>query len=158
MATTWQAIRDAMITAVKGLTPAALGVKFIPHREEDDFRAWCNANEAAALRRFSIRDTGQGVDPGFSDSVLKHVERECECVIAYPTAGLGRYGARAGLSLEDVMVADAHQVENTIGTNGFQTLNNAHACVINREPRFVPLGACTYIVIPLDVTYWRAMP
>jgi hypothetical protein len=158
VATTGAAIRASMITAMRALVPAQLAQHpYTAAREEvvDGFRKWAEQNPAAAMRRFSIRDVGRGVAPGFEDNVLEHVERAWECVVAYPLRELGLFGADAGRSLEDVMDADAKQVKFAIGTPGFQTLGISSACVINDPPEYETGEACKFVVIPLRVTFWR---
>lgn len=157
--TTARDIRDAMRSAVRALVPnLRADLKFRAYLEDGgDFRDYAERATSSVLRMFSIRDAGTGREPGAIGGDLELVERDWELVVAYPKAAAGEAGVRGALSLEDMMESDARQLKATVGTAGFQTLGLSQACVINDAPRISALAACTYMVIPLRVTFWRQM-
>jgi asparagine synthetase B (glutamine-hydrolysing) len=83
--TTFEAVRTTQLYLIEGLTPTVLAdVKFLRHREEQDFRVWCVENTQAAFRRFSIVDQFDYELPMISNTDLEFVEGREEVIISYP--------------------------------------------------------------------------
>ena len=160
MTTTAAAIRDKMITTVEALTPTvSSGERFRLVVDDDgEFRNWADMNPVAALRRFAIYELGTIRPPEVSSTVEQWTDEDFECVLAYPRKSLSRYGAKAFRSLMDTIKSDQKQIEDAIGTNGYQSLEtSAVAVVTSGEWRLEKSPACLFGVLPLRVQYWRAM-
>ena len=95
---TAEAIRDRVYTLIEALTPTSLSSdKFRRYRNEADadFTEWSEANAAAALRRFQVRETGDDEPPLTSAVTEERVRLRLQVQIAYPQTH--RYGsANAG--------------------------------------------------------------
>jgi len=120
MTSTEEQIRGLLITAVQALTPSVLAeTRFRVHREAEAFEDWCTRNGTAALRRLSIRDTGENVFPIVTDTVVEERVVIFEIQVAYPDNS--RYGADEGRDRDDVMRSDFYQIEGVIGLRGYAT-------------------------------------
>lgn len=119
---TRELIRESMIGLIEALTPTShSSVPFRVERGERDFRAWGEANEAAALRRFSVRFVGQPSPPVVSDTQVELVEGDVvELVIAYPKQW-GKYGEGNVRDFDDLMDEDLQQIDGRSGVG----VNNA---------------------------------
>lgn len=164
MATTVAAIRNTMITTVKALTPTSHAHrKYRHHREDVDFRDYCERNPAAAYRLFTIRDTFAHEGPTISTMTLEELRTTIECVVAYPKmeAYINDSGSRRPfLDRDDILREDIKQLRDAIGVNGYSTIDSAggNATVFD-EQIGVDMGtACVYAVLRFPTMYREAMP
>lgn len=121
--TTFSAIRDRQRTVIEALTPTTRGdVKYLAARDEQDFRAWAQANKAAAFRRFTLINGFEYTEPEVDNHDVMYQRMTEEIVIAYPKA-MGTYGLENRRDLHDVMDEDWRQIDKNIGPYG-QNLGN----------------------------------
>jgi hypothetical protein len=159
--TTADTIRDAMIARVRNLVPRRHARD--RYRLHDDwavdFREWCEANPSAALRRFSIRDMGPVDQPAVTNAEKELVRRTFEVVVAYPIADSQRYGKGGARDRDDMLESDGYQLNDAIGTNGFQSLevDVGPATVITEREDRESGAACVFLVLELHVQFWRSM-
>lgn len=160
--TTTAAIRDVMVSTVKGLTPSTLqNVRYVPHSERVELRTFAEENPHSSFRRYSIKSIGLIEPPVVSNLDREWVETEIELEIAYPRDH--RYGAQLKLDLDDVVELDLRQIEHAIGSNGYATLDlttGGDAAVTTVETMRDDgggLAPVVYGVIRLRAGYWRAM-
>jgi hypothetical protein len=131
---TQEAIRDRVYALIEAITPTSLASdKFRRYRNEGgaDFEAWAEANPAAALRRFQVREVGDDESPDVSNSDLEAVEIRYEIRIAYPQTH--RYGAANAMDRDDVINQDWLKINAAIGIYGRNNFSSSHDCT--------PLGA-----------------
>lgn len=131
--TTREAIRENMVTLIEALAPTTSSdVPFRVERGERDFRTWAEANEAAALRRFSVRFVGQPSPPVISDTLTELVEQDAvEVLIAYPKQ-YGKYGQGNNRALDDVLDEDVQQIDGQSGVshnNSGDWVSGQHNCL-----------------------------
>lgn len=160
MTTTSAAIRDRMLTVVEAVVPAShSGQRFARHREEMDFRAWADANPAACLRRFSVRDLGDARPALVSNTDVELVRAIFEVVIAYPLNF--RFGTgTAALGLEDVVDQDRHRIEHAVGMRGyanFTAATGAEAAWVEGETAR-ETSKVRFLVIAQTMEFYRSMP
>lgn len=163
MATTVAAIREVMVSTVKALTPTSHAQrKFKPHRQDVDFRTWCEQNPAAAFRVFSIReDMTEHQGPFVTNTDLEELRTVLECQVAYPLEAeyINDAGMRRPLlDRDDVLSEDRKKIRRAIGLNGYQTLDAAggNATVFEEQVTVEPLDACVYLVLRLGTMYREA--
>ena len=167
--TTAAAIRDRISAVITALTPTVLsGDTFRESRNEyeGDFKKWAKAHASASLRRFQVRDSGKDGPAKSSNTTEEYRFITWQVLVAYPTTH--RYGAQAGLDLDDVKSADQHQIETAIGMRGganFTGSNpNADWTLDPPSPFAVPDtdtdrddDAVHFLVITQTMGYWRTM-
>ena len=156
--TTVAAIRDRMIALVRALVPTVeSGTKFVPYREQLDFRSWAEAHPDACLRRFSIATRGQVSPPEVTNTDVERVWVEMEAVVAYPVNS--RFGERALASLHDVIASDLQQMEHRIGTNGYAlyAASNPAATVLTLDTDRENGPVVMFGVLVLRVGFFRSM-
>ena len=124
--TTFETIRTTQLSTIEGISPSLVNeVKFLRHREEDEFREWCETNPQAAFRRFSVRDLFNDVMPEITNLDVELVVGSEEVVIAYPEDF--RYpGLDGTLALHDVIRSDKFLINKKIGA-GATVYTDAHA-------------------------------
>lgn len=152
-------IRDTMVTALHGLTPLTLsGTRYKRHDHKvSDFRSWCEANPTSSFRRFSVRGTGREEPPEVTNGDVEWIWTEIEAVIAYPLDFRG--GPQMSLDRDDLIAEDMRQIKDTIGTNGYLTIEAAGAGTVttnsvDREEQ----NACVFSILNLRVGFYQAMP
>ena len=124
--TTFEAVRTTQLTLVEALTPAILeNVKFLRHREEQDFRVWCLENPQAAFRRFSVVDQFDYEIPTVSNTDQEFVEGREEVTVCYPEDF--RYGGENFHDLRDLVRSDQYLIDNSLGHRGTGNYTDAHA-------------------------------
>lgn len=150
-------IRQSMCTAVKAILPLLhSGDPFREHDSSVPFLEFCEQNPASAWRLFYIRGTG-AEEPSEVISDLEWVWTEMECAVAYPRDY--RAGDLMGNDLDDLIESDLRQLNATIGTAGYSTLENAASgTVMTQGVRREEGEACLFGVLTLRVGFWRAMP
>lgn len=159
MATTTVAdICDTMIATVKALTP--------PSHTRDRYRLhddWeTDIREAAEaqprFRLFSVREVGDVTPPLTTNTDEERVTARIECVVAYPRKDAARYGRTAARGRSELIEADGTQIDNTIGTNGYQSLElvTGDAAVITLNRRIEPGIACVFLVLELQAEFTRS--
>jgi hypothetical protein len=152
-------IRDTMATTVIGLTPPVISSKRFTKYDHrvSDFRAWCEQNPTGCFRKFSIRGTGTQSPPEVTNTDVEWINTEIEAVIAYPLDFKG--GPQMTLDRDDLIEDDLRQIENAIGTNGYQTIESAGAGTVTTIEATREEGqACAFAVLRLAVGFYRAMP
>lgn len=157
--TTPSAIRSAVVAIVAGLTPAtSIGDRFKEHREEQDFRAWCGANPAGCLRRFSVRWVSAVRVPTVTNTTEEWVSRDLEIVVAYPTSW--RAGGTQLAGLIDAIDKDVKVIANAVGTNGAANyvtqLGPATVTSVTTSEDSHDMGPFHVGVVTLDVGYYRS--
>ena len=120
-------IRAAIVTGIAALSPAAPSKpRFVPYREEMDFRAWCEKNPTACLRRFSVAFAGASTPPEVSTTLIEWIGDDVEIVVAYPTDG--RHGGDYPLrQLDAVIAADMALIDAEVGGSGYQSRSTTAA-------------------------------
>lgn len=157
--TTIAEVRDTMISAVEDASPTVLTNRaFTTHREEVNFRTFCESAPSAALRRFSIRDTFEHDGPFVSSPDYREMHTTLECVVAYPKQGAYRDDSATGrplLDLQDVVRSDLHVLRTTIGVRGYAALetDGVNAAVIGEDWAVDDGDACIYSVFRLRTMY-----
>ncbi len=150
-------IRQSMCTAVRAISPLLhSGDPFIEHDSSVPFGDFCEQNPASAWRRFYIRGTGVR-EVGDIISDRQWVWTEVECAVAYPLDY--RAGELMGNDRDDLIDSDLRQLDWTIGTAGYSTLEDAvSGTVITQGMRREEGEACVFGVLTLRVGYWEATP
>lgn len=125
--TTAEAIRDRILTVIEAITPSSLSVdKFRRYRNERgaDFVGWAEENQAAAFRRFQVRDDGSDAAPEVSDATTELRSISFTIIVAYPQTN--RAGRDAALDRDDLMSADQHAIEHAVGLRGYANFAGAY--------------------------------
>jgi len=129
--TTAAAVREAMLTAVEGITPAIeSSTPFRRFREQapGDFRDWAEKHPGQCLRRVSIRSVGSQRSALVSSTLSEETSDTFEVVVAYQASN--RFGSAA--ELDDVIEADQKQIHRVIGPPGYASFS-APATVIHQD-------------------------
>jgi hypothetical protein len=157
--TTAASIRDRAIAVIGALTPrSGLGRAFVKHRNERDgnFVKWCEANPAAAFRRFQVRQTAdQG--PDVSNTDIEERRLTLTITIAYPQNS--RTGVDNALDRDDVITEDYKQLDFAIGVYGRANFSPPYpdAMPLGFSPEQIVLGeAVDFLVIEEDFIYQRS--
>lgn len=156
--TTIAAVRETMSTALVDADPIVItNRRYSPHREESDFRAFCETTPSAAFRRFSIRDTFESEGPFVSSADYREMHTTLECQVAYPKQGSYRdeTAGRPLLDMHDVIRSDLHVIRTTIGVRGYMALErDGINAAVTGEDWTVDVGeACVYSVLRLRTMY-----
>lgn len=125
--TTESAIRDRISALIAALVPSQFPAdRFVPYLNEGagDFSEWAEAHAAGAFRRFQVRDTGAFEPPRISNTDVEARELELQILIAYPQTH--RAGALNALDRDDMLLADAHQIDRAIGMAGRANFVDPH--------------------------------
>lgn len=143
---TIETIRDRIIALITALTPTSLtGDKFRVSRDESmaDFRAMCESNPPACLRRFQVDDDGTDELPLVSNMDASRLRVTFTIQVAYPNTH--RYGTGAGRDRKDVIDEDWRRLNFAIGAYGRANFSGTNDCT--------PLGAMKEVEKAEKVTY-----
>lgn len=160
MPTTEEEIRDYMIALIRGLTPRLLEHdRFEVYRDEEDadFVEWTEAHVQGSLRRFQVRSTGSIPPPDVTNTDVEALTVTFQILVAYPqTHRAGRDNAR---DRDDMMSADLHQIQQTVGLNGYRNFTgiggNPDASWITGENSRVIGNGVDYLVIRQTMRFFR---
>jgi hypothetical protein len=158
MSTTLAAVRNRMIEIVRGATPANDNAsKFVPYREQGDFRDWANQHPSESYRRFSIRTIGSIEAPTVTNTDVEWVWTNAEAVVAYPVNS--RHGEKIKTSIDDVITSDLQLIEHRIGTNGYANYAqlDPSAAVLTLATDLEEGDVVTFGVLSLRIGIYRAM-
>ena len=92
--TTFEAIRDQMITKLEAITPAILaapGQEFRRVGRRFRLREWAAGNPDGAFRKFEIMRSGIAEEPPFMDPSVFELNEAAAITVAYPRT-VGLYG------------------------------------------------------------------
>jgi len=159
--TTAELIRDHIIELVEAITPTLLlGDKFERYLNEGDadFVTWCAAHPESVFRRFQVRDTGDDHPPDISNLDVESRLVTFEIRVAYPQTS--RYGKNNALDRDDVMSADQHQIEHTVGLCGYANFTGAsapNAAWVEGATRRDQDGGIDFLVITQTMRFYRRM-
>lgn len=161
--TTATAIRDRISTVITGLTPTVMaGDRFLETRNEygGNFESWAKSHPTAALRRFSVRDTGVDSPAKSTNTTEEYRFVRFRVTVAYPQTH--RYGAQASLDRDDVRIADQHQIETAIGARGGANFTSSfpNADWTNDPEATTEVtfdDGIDFLVIEQTMGYWRTM-
>lgn len=118
--TSFAAIRDAQVAAIKAITPTVRSdIQFVPVLDETDIRSWSGGNPQAATRRFSIYWLGEEREGVILQAERVHVD--AEIVVAYLATPM-RYGAENIRDRQDFLESDRKDVEKAAGVVGYPNL------------------------------------
>ena len=125
--TTVENLRDHIIALIAAITPLTHSRdRFIPYRNEGgaDFQRWAEGLEGgAAFRRFQVRDTGRSPGPDITNTDVESRFVVFEILIAYPQSS--RWGKKAALDRDDAANIDQHEIDRTVGLNGYANFTTA---------------------------------
>lgn len=156
---TQEAIRDRVYALIEAISPSLLTPdKFRRVRNEAgaDFAGWAEANPAAALRRFQVREVGEDLPPDVSNADLEAVEIQLSVSLAYPQSH--RYGAANAMDRDDVMNADWKQINAAIGLYGRANFSSSHDCTPLGASKARETGAkVDFLVVTARFRYQRAI-
>ncbi len=133
MATTFAAIRDAMIANIKAISPSTITdvlFDYVPKRHT--LLEWtASAGSSGTFRTFEIVRTGPTEQlPHLSPDTIRR-EEFAAILVAYPRA-VAAYGDDELLDLDDVMREDARQIRDVImSTSNF--VASQHEAVVTIE-------------------------
>jgi hypothetical protein len=156
--TTAANIRDRAIAVIGALVPnSLLGQRFIKHRNErdGDFVKWCEANPAAALRRYQVRQSGDE-GPLTSNTDVEERRLKLTITVAYPQTA--RFGPDQALDRDDVITQDYKQLDFAIGIYGRSNFTAPYpdAMPVGFSPQtMVPGAAVDFLVIEEVFVYQR---
>lgn len=158
--TTLSAIRTLMRQTVVGLTPQTQAhVTFTTWDEVGpSFRRWAEESAPAALRRFTIVDSGNVSVPNATNIDREWVETDVDVVVAYPRDH--RYGSSGNLDVHDTIELDLKQIKHAIGPEGYaalDTVTTGDACVVQAQQLREDGDAVMFGILKMRVGYWRAM-
>jgi hypothetical protein len=149
--TTPGVVRREIVALIEALTPATeSSVGYREHRHEtQDLRDWADEFPESCFRRFSVRYTGDRDQPEVSNTDVEDEERDFEIVIAYPSTN--RWGDT--FDRDDVIDADANQVNHEVGTNSYGSITDCTMLTegISREDG----SPATFAVINLRAVFLR---
>jgi hypothetical protein len=157
--TTIGEVRDRMVAALESASPVVLTHRrYVAHREEVDFRAFCEVTPGAAFRRFSIRDTLDSAGPFTTSPDMREMHTTLEVTVAYPKQGGFRDDSSTGrpvLDQQDVIRSDLHVLRTTVGIRGYAALerDGLNAAVVSEEWSVTEDEACVYSVLRLRTMY-----
>jgi len=154
--TTFEAIRDAMITALEGkVATKHAGVRFKANLAERDIAAWAESNPGACFRRFAIEGP---FDNERSEATNLDVLEEvvtATVLVCYPNDS--RYGPNNARDQTDVMIEDYKSTRQVIGPEGgFRSF--ADAAILFNGRDIEDLGAVSVHTTDLEIRYYRSMP
>jgi len=124
--TTAAAIRDRIKAVIQALAPTSLTTsKFIAYRNEGgaNFRKWAEQVDAAAFRRFQVRDDGDDSPPTVSNTDVEERIVTFQVIVAYPQNS--RSGADNALDRDDLMKQDQRKIESAIGYIGRENFSSS---------------------------------
>jgi len=148
--TSFASFRDAQAVKVTALTPTSLGgVKFVEHRDEQDFRDWVVTNPQSCLRRYAIEDLFEPSLPEITNGDVWWWEGTEEVVIAYPDTGYGPQNAR---DRNDVMREDFYAIDTAIGARA-GAYSSGHAVLSDVQQE--PYEGVTLLVLTYTYRFWR---
>lgn len=162
MTTSAAAIRDTMITVIRGLTPAALSSDTFRLYREDQvaFQTWAVQNPASCFRWYSLLDTGVRAPPSVMGGNYQRDQVTFELVVGYPQNN--RYGPDAGRDREDLIEQDQRQLEAAIGPFGAAAygVDVSPLVLPGQTPRWdrVDVETVTLLVGTVAFEYWRSTP
>jgi hypothetical protein len=120
MTTTFAAIRDAQVAAIRALVPTRhLEHRFDVHRLDDDFDAWVEAHPDASFRRFEIASNFDWQLVGTTDMATDTLSSSVTVSVAYPIQ-LARYGVANRRALDELLEQDLVLIDGAIGRRGYQ--------------------------------------
>ena len=122
--TTYEALRDAQIAAIKAIAPAALpGRRFLVNLAERDFRAWADKQPQTALRWFTVKDLFDDEPVEASNLDFEPRNGRGEIVVAYPRKF--DYGPDNMRDMNDVIRRDRIAIVNAAGYRGHANFTDA---------------------------------
>lgn len=148
-------IRQSMVTAVLDIDPLLLSdERFRVFDASQDYLTWCEQNPAAAGRMVHIRPTGD-VRVESDNSSQRWEVTEFELAVCHPKHN--HAGDDMGHDRDALIESDLLQIDNTIGTAGYASLETAVSGTVrtigqSREET----DACVFGVLRFEVGYWRA--
>ena len=148
-------IKQSMTTAILAITPLLNSdERFREFDASQDYPTWCEQNPAAAGRVFFIRSTGD-VRIESDNSSQRWEVTEIECAVCWPKDN--HAGDGMGNDRDALIESDLLQIDNTIGTAGYASLETAVSGTVrtigqSREET----DACVFGVLRFEVGYWRA--
>lgn len=157
--TSLAAIRDALVTAIKALTPtvstsvthAGDGFVFAKDREVADFREWCELNPGACFRSYAIEwETSEPM--GGWDKLIQNTRTELSVIVAYPHMW-ALYGDDNAHDMADAIEGDLHQIKRVVGSSSSSYPAGAvpvEAGTIEQEAG----DDVTFGVVRVPVEYW----
>ncbi len=115
---TAEAIRDRIYNLIEELTPTTDATRFRRYRNEwgADFIGAAEANPAAMLRRFQVREVSDDEPPEASGVTEERVIVRYQLLIAYPQSH--RYGRDNAVDRDDVMNEDWKAINLRVGIYG----------------------------------------
>lgn len=159
--TTFDAVRDQMISVIEALVPASLPQDRFRRAlgERADLRAWALEYPDACFRRFDILDASDYAAPIVSDGVIDQVEAVARVVVAYPSSG--KFGDQNRRDAMGVMRADRHQIDDAIGLHGGANTVAGQTTAVSRGGAPFDLGAdgdgAIFTVLELGFLFYRAV-
>jgi len=147
-----------MLPLVESISPQVLsGDRFIAHRESEPFLPWCESASDACLRRFSIRDTGDNLQPPITNTTEAWLTVIFEVLVAYPDNY--RYGSDQGRTQDDVMRSDYHQVDGVLGLRGQPSFSGVAAWLKEHASAgFVQGNGVTFQRFTIGFEFCRSFP
>lgn len=169
--TTFDAIRDRIITVVSGLTPTYLaGDKFRPftNKHSANFTHQCEQVPESSFRVFQVRDLGSRPAPTVTNTDFAEFEATMSVIVCYPQNY--RYNAapqgKQALDRDRVMSTDEHTIQYNVGYRGGRS--NYNSSVSASYPDATPLGdevtsrlvgqACDFLVLRVRFKFTRTEP
>lgn len=153
--TTFALIRAQWSTLIEALSPASHAeYRFREERGAADFREWAEQAPQACLRRFSVVNTTERVDPSIaiSNSDVELQRDTAEILVAYPHA-LSLYGAERFRALQDMQRQDADQIRKAIGIEG--GANRVSGQLVATAPfQFEDGDGVSFTRFDIEVTYY----
>lgn len=158
-AATAASIRDRICALIEGVTPSVLsGDRLRRYRAElgANFDDEMEKQPSGALRRFSVRESGDDEIPLASNISEEIVRSTFEIRIAYPQTH--RYGADNGYDRDDCIRSDWKAINYLIGIYGRGSFTGSYDCTplgatMERE---MGSGGVDYMVVTAQYEYRRS--
>lgn len=156
---TASAIRDRCRQLLGWIDPVSdTSVRFVDFRNEGkaDFREWAEANPAAALRRFQIRNTGDDQPPEVSNTDLERRHLTLEIVISYPQTS--RAGADNAMDRDDQIEEDWDAIDFNIGIASRANFGDTNDCTPLGCTKEIERGdVCDFMVITAEFEFVKVL-
>lgn len=155
--TTFENIRNWMISTIEGLTPDKKNsIAYRVHRGEMDFLGWVQEKPEACFRRFDIAHNWDVSLDGTTEGSTQQWRHTFTFAMAYP-AQYGKYGAENQRDLDDYIDSDFAKVNRAIELRGSYNYVTGHEITRLEGMSVEKLGPVWVLAVTYFVQYDRSI-